>query len=217
MQRTNRASIEFSLDWQSAFGIHKDRYFARKIDFRRDIFPGDMGKHISTLQEGESYKRIFGAGELVPPFEQNLIIEFKGTQFGGNRGGNTVTPMLGRFYSQGFAWSAFGCHRVNIIPFRAIRIDNGVLVSDTNHPLVSYPLTLETKYIRRLGSIEERGGECNDIAEMVTKDGPGMQIPYPGIATDFYSTYPFPRKNEGDDTIFYKSPRLVNHLESTPI
>ena len=74
MQRTNRASIEFSLNWQSEFGIHKDRYFARKIDFRRDIFPEDMGKHISTLQEGESYKRIFGAGELVPPFEQNLII-----------------------------------------------------------------------------------------------------------------------------------------------
>jgi hypothetical protein len=217
MQKANRASIEFSVNWQSQLAIHKDRYFAGKVDFWCDIFPGDMDQHIAVLNEGECYKESFDAGVLVPPFEQNRIIEFKDVQFERKHGGNTYVPTLGWFYPRGFARSALNCFRRDFNIFRLIKMDDGVLVADTNHPLANYPLILEARYLEKLGSVEEHGGVCTDIAEMVTNRGPGMQVPYPGVATDFYSTYPFRRKNEGDDAIFYSSPRLIKHLDDTAI
>ena len=217
MQKANCASIEFSVNWQSQLAIHKDRYFAGKVDFWRDIFPGDMDQHIAALNESECYKESFDAGVLVPPFEQNRIIEFKEVQFERKHDGNTYVPTLGRFYPKGFAPSALNCFRGNFNTFRLIKMDNGILVADTNHPLANYPLILEARYLEKLGSVEEYGGVCTDIAEMVTNKGPGMQVPYPGVATDFYSTYPFRRKNEGDDAIFYSSPRLINHLDDKAI
>ena len=217
MQSSNRASIEFSVNWQSKCAIHKDRYFAGKVDFWRDIFPGDMEQHIAALHKGECYKESFDAGVLVPPFEQNRIMKFRDAQFERKHGGNTLVPALGRFYPKGLVRSALNCSRGKFNSFRLIKMDDGVLVADTNHPLANYPLTLEATYLEKLGSVEERGGVFTDIAEMVTNGGPGMQIPYPGVATDFYSTYPFRRKNEGDDATFYSSPRLINHLDDKAI
>ena len=91
------------------------------------------------------------------------------------------------------------------------------MVGDTNHPLSNYPLTLEAKLLEKLATPEERGGSSNDIADMLTSNGPGMQPPYPGTATNFYSTYPFKRMNDEDDNIFYSSPRMVNHLDDMAI
>jgi SAM-dependent methyltransferase len=71
--------------------------------------------------------------------------------------------------------------------------------------------------LEKLGPVQDYAGSCNDISEMVTNRGPGMQMPYPGIATDFYYEYPFPRKNEDDDALFYGTPRLVNHLDHKAI
>lgn len=183
----------------------------------RDIFPEGMEQHIAALQKGEYYTKSFDAGVLVPPFEQKKIVEFRDSQFERERGGNTIVPMLGRFYPKGLAWSALNCFREDFNTFRLIKMDDGILVADTNHPLAGYPLALEAGYLGKLGPVEEYGGACTDIAEMVTNGGPGMQIPYPGVATDFYSNYPFKRKNEGDDAIFYSPPRLVNHLDDTAI
>jgi SAM-dependent methyltransferase len=62
-------------------------------------------------------------------------------------------------------------------------------------------------------ALKSQSGVCKDIAELVTKDGPGMQAPYPEVKTDFYRTYPFKRSNEADDRQFYQTPRLVHHLD----
>jgi len=217
MQSANRAAIEFSIKWQSPYANHNDRYFAGKIDFRRDIFPGNVGQHISALHTNESHKESFSAGEFVPSFKQKQIIEFKERQCEGNRGKNTVIPLLGRFYPQGYAWTALNCFPQNLNPFRIIKNDHGVLGADTNHPLSLYQLTLEAKLIEKLTFVKEFGGNFNDIAEMISTNGPGMQIPYPGSPTDFYPTYPFQRMNDADDSLFYSTPRLVNHLDSTAI
>ncbi|RPI51684.1 MAG: class I SAM-dependent methyltransferase, partial [Deltaproteobacteria bacterium] len=88
MQNANRASIEFSVNWQSQCAIHKDRYFAGKVDFWNDIFPQDMEQHIAALHKGECYAKSFDAGVLVPPFEQNRIMAFRDSQFERKRGGN---------------------------------------------------------------------------------------------------------------------------------
>jgi hypothetical protein len=217
MKKANRASLEFSLIWQSDYANHKDRYFASKVDFWRDILPGGMEQHCAALHVGERYREVFHAGVLVPPYEQNKIIEFKEGMFERDQHGQTVVPKLGRFYPKGFALKVFDCFRESFTSFRLVKMESGFMVADTNHPLANFPITLEVEYVESLGAIEQHGGVCNDIADLVTKSGPGMQIPYPGVATDFYSTYPFPREDEGNDTIFYSSPRLINHLDNTAI
>ena len=128
-----------------------------------------------------------------------------------------IEPVLGRFYPQGFAWEAFNCYKGDFTPFRITAKTEGKLTGDPNHPLARYPLTLEARYVEALPSIEEHGGSCNDIAEMITQKGPGFQVPYPGTANDFYSTYPFTRMDDHTDSIFYTSPRMVNHLDKTAI
>ena len=97
------------------------------------------------------------------------------------------------------------------------KIEKGELVADTNHPLSVYPLTFEVKLIEKLSSSGDQGTIVNDITEMISTDGSGMQAPYPGISTDFYSTYPFSRINAADDRLFYQLPRLVNHLDNMAI
>jgi hypothetical protein len=44
-----------------------------------------------------------------------------------------------------------------------------------------------------------------------------MQAPYPGLATDFFFEYPFARSDPDDDGIFYRMPRLVEHLDDAAI
>ncbi len=65
-------------------------------------------------------------------------------------------------------------------------------VADTNHPLSRYPLTLEARLIEKWQPAKERGGGCNDIASVLTGNGPGMQIPYQWAAKDCYTPLPFP-------------------------
>jgi len=91
------------------------------------------------------------------------------------------------------------------------------MIADKNHPLAKFPLSIEIKIIEKLIDREERGGECNHIAEIITKDGPGFQIPHPHATTDFYNSYPFPRINNEKDNIFYNQPRFVNHLDDFAI
>lgn len=217
MEKANRASLEFSIQWQSFHAHHNDRFFSVKTDFWRDFFPGNMAKKISVLQPGESHSESFGAGVLVPRFQQNNIIRFREKLFESKRGETVITPRAGRFYPQGFAWSPLRCFPESFIPFRVIKVDNDMLVGDKNHPLATYPLELTATFIEKSKSVEERGGACNDIAEMATTNGPGMQIPHPDYPSDFYSDYPFSRENNENDSVFYEAPRLVNHLDDMAI
>ena len=217
MQRANRASIEFSLTWQSGRARHCERLYVPTVDFWRDMFPGELGAVTAALQPGQSATETFDAGVLVPAHEDRKIIRFKEAQFDRLQGGRSLTPRLGRFYPQGFAWSALGCFRGDYTPFRLVGLDEGVMVADTNHPLARFPLTLVAAYVEKLGPIEERGGTCNHIAEAVTNGGPGMQIAYPEAPTDFYTPYPLPRRNDASDADFYREPRMVAHLDATAI
>lgn len=217
MKRAGRASIEFSLKWQSPVADHTDRQFAPGIDLWRDLFPGRMGQKVSDLQAGERCAESFGPGELFPPFDQRRIVSFRESQFGKKRGNQVVVPRVGRFYPQGLAWTALNAYPQTLTPFRIIAIENDTIVADTNHPLARYSVSLETVRIENLRSAEKRGGASNDIAEKVTGGGPGMQAPHPETETDFYAGYPFARGNEADDRIFYQDPRMVHHLDQTAI
>lgn len=72
--------MEFSLRWRSQDATHNDRYFAPKVDFWRDIFPGTMEQPVASLDEGKCYEENFGPGELVLAFKQKNVIQFRASQ-----------------------------------------------------------------------------------------------------------------------------------------
>jgi SAM-dependent methyltransferase len=216
MERLNLASIEFSLQWESSYARHRDRHFVDKVHFWRDIFPDNLGKHLALLQPGETCKEDYDAGVLVHPFDQQRVRTFTNEQFK-NYMQEPVIPQVGKFYPQGWAWRALHCFPQNTIPFRVVDRHKELYVADTNHPLSRYPLTLEARLIKTWQAAKERGGGCNDIATVVTGDGPGMQIPYQWTTKDCYSPYPFHRQNDDDDSRFYETPRMVKHLDDTAI
>ncbi len=214
MAKANRASFEFTLSWQSAVAQHRDRLFSDKIDFWRDIFPDTMESDIRKLQEGETASATFAAGVLVPPFAKGQVFRFPASAFETKQRDRTLVPRLGRFYPQGFAWSAMNCYKGDFTPFRLVGMDENALTADTNHPLARYPLTLDARYISNLGDRAERGGVCNHIGELATLRGPGMQAAYPGLDTDFHAEEPLPRRNAADDAVFYAAPRMLPHLDA---
>lgn len=217
MQKVNLASIAFTMRWMSRHATHNDRHFISKVDFRRDIFPGKLGQSLSYLEVGEKYSEHFDPGELVAPYTPDGVKEFTDGQFKGSSDTNKIIPVCGRFYPQGYGWRALQCFPQNSAPMRILKHDNGVIVADTNHPLSAYSLTLDAQITEKWSSSEEHGGSCNNISGMITSSGPGMQVAYPGLAADFYSTYPFRRINDGDDGLFYKMPRMVKHIDDVAI
>lgn len=191
MDKAKSAACEFSLRWQSEVARHHERFFAPPIRGGQDALPRSM--------------KTFAAGELVPTHAPARVVTFATEDFATNQRGMTIEPRCGRFYPQSLARAALGCEAGNALPFRIIGKTDATLSGDCNHPLSRYPLTLQTG----------NSGTVKDIAAMVTANGPGMQAPYPGVATDFYSCYPFTRMDGRKDSLFYASKRLVQHLDST--
>ena len=210
-----RAAIEFSLQWQSQYARHNDRLYAEKIDFWRDYFPGNLQQNIAALLPGETCREAFGPGCLVPAFSDKKVIRFSKNLFAGNNPGTKTSPEPGRFYPQCYAWRALNSFPENAIPFRLIGASEDTLVADTNHPLAGFPLVIEASMVQGMESAIQRGGASNDIAELLTINGPGMQVPDARCGIPPYGSYPFGRNDEEDDSSFYRLPRFVHHLDST--
>ena len=211
----NRAIIEFSLQWQSQYGHHNDRRYAEKIDFWRDFFPGSLRQNIAALSPGDSCREAFDAGILVPEYTEKKIIEFPRNLFVDGTNGKIASALPGKFYPQNYAWKALNSFPENITPFRLIAASAKTLVADTNHPLARFPLTVEATMIQAIQTATQRGGAANDIAELLTINGPGMQVPDVRCVINPYGSYPLTRKSQEEESAFYRLPRFVHHLDST--
>ncbi len=210
-----RAIVELSLQWQSQYARHNERWYTEKIDFWRDFFPGSLQQNIADLLPGDTCREAFEAGVLVPEYTEKKVIEFSKKNFGGTNTREVKRLELGNFYPQSYAWKALHSFPDNATPFRLIEASAKSLVADTNHPLARFPLAIETSMIHSMATATQRGGASNDIAELLTINGPGMQVPDARCAITPYASYPLARSNEEDDSEFYRSPRLVHHLDST--
>lgn len=212
---TKRAIVEFSVQWQSPYTTHRDRVYAGKIDFWRDFFPGNMHDGIMALNIGEKYVEQFAPGILVPPYSNNHVRHIKKKDFGKDRAAGAVTPVDGRYYPKDLAWKQLNCFPGDTTPFRIIGATETSLVADTNHPLARYALTVAAQILDVQKIAVQRGGSLTDIADLICQNGPGMQIPTEKAEMSMYGAYPFQRANDTGDTEFYRTPRLVQHLDDT--
>lgn len=208
MDKTNRAAVEFSLSYTSEIGRHTDRIYVEKVDFWRDIIPGSLGKQLETSKLNETIIENFPSGTIIKEFDKKLIRCFKKELFN-----EDITPQPGRYYPVGHAWRGFDSFPNTAEPFRLMALENGSLVGDRNHPLAQKNVEISAKKLAVLSETNQRGGAINDIAELVSSNGPGMELPDQFDLHQTFGEEPFKRANN-DDKNFYLQPRLTGHIDS---
>ena len=211
------ADILYTLCYESDCGAHTDRYYARGVNFWRDILPEDLYGRLMGKQAGDTVTLPMPAGLVYPAHDPQQVIRIPMSRFRGRLpNGTRVSPRRGRYYPKGLLDGLPGIFPQNIEPFRCIEVDSSQLIVDLNHPLAATDtrLTAEIRDVRLKGA--ERGGTSIDWFGSLTS-GPGMQIRSRRSDTDFFSQTPFERSDESPDERFYRLPRFVNHLDDQAI
>jgi len=217
MTKTKVTSIEFALNWESPYAGHTDRFYFPRISFWRDVFPGKFEEELASLTPGEKITEHFDAGILVDPFDPKQSHRISVRQIDRHFDGqNNIEVREGRFYPRGMILGV-GTFPEDIRPCRLFDNQGSAWTVDLNHPLAGFALTLTATITEEYPEKEERGGLCNDIAYSTTDNGPGLQASLPDRDTDFFSDNPFDRQDKNNDSQFYSTPRLVDHIDSTAI
>ena len=211
------ANVKFEMQWKSSRAVHTEIYEAQGLNIWRDCLPETLLKQLVGKSEGETITTHFEPGVITSGYDPRKTFAVKLSQFNQYfNSDKTVEPQIGRFYPKGLLKEVAGVFPQNFQPFRLVGVQNGQLEVDFNHPLAKAAIQLRTS-IKKIGArTAERGGRCNDWAEIFTK-GPGMQTRWENKPTDFFSDRPFHKKDNSPDPIFYKTPRLVQHIDDTAI
>ena len=212
--RTSKISADFTMRWQSDYANHIDSQFIDNINIWRDFFPPEIEQQLAGCAAETAISHSFSTGEILPAFSRTDVHTVKPHQFNRNFSSQVrLEPRLGRFYPKGIFENIPGNNSSNYQPCRIIGLDNDSITTDFNHPMATRKLDIDTRIVRIWDGGQERGGRCNDIIEMLTTNGPGMQARYNTNATDFWSDDPFSRQDPSPDEAFYAHPRLVDHLD----
>jgi SAM-dependent methyltransferase len=211
------ASIEFTLKWNKNGINHEDRLYAYRVNFWRDILPPKFRENVMGAATGDRLAQSYAPGEIVPTSSPRAIHPVVRRNIDGRlNDGTTYTPRYGRFYPRGILHGVSGVFRGNVEPFRCSAVDADGIEADFNHPLADLDLTVEARVADVRAKFEEHGGTLNDWGEQITS-GPGMQARCNGHPTDFFASQAFMREDPQDDRIFYRQPRMVQHIDSRAI
>lgn len=219
VDKTSQLSLEFTLRWAGATARHEERFFAEKVSVWRDVFPGDMHNQLVGKKVGDTVATEIRARQFFAPHSRQLLRTIKPRQFAPPAGyhHNAADPLPGRFYPQCYLREVPGVYRVSTAPCRFLTLRPDGMLFDLNHPLAGKQLTLAAT-IRSINHVRiERGGRCEAWLESICNGGPGMQEQSPYGATAFLHGEPFKRDDDRPDSIFYQTPRLVQHLDDTAL
>jgi SAM-dependent methyltransferase len=101
-----------------------------------------------------------------------------------------------------------------MFPVRIVDIYQDTISVDFNHPLARHDLDIGVEIVDIFPPSDEHGGRCSDAIETTLANGPGMQLPVPETATDFFVENAIRRIDEDTDDVFYQQPRMVHHLDA---
>ena len=211
------ADILFTLTYDSPSASHTERYFARGVNFWRDILPEDAYRAVMGRGVGDSIAIPLSAGQVYPPHQTSQVLTLPMSRLRKRMpNGTRIRLQSGRYYPKGLLEGLTGIFPQNNEPFRCIDFDASQLTVDMNHPLaaVKAKLSADIKDVRFKGV--ERGGTSIDWLGNLTT-GPGMQIRSATDGTDFFSRRPFERSDESPDERFYRQPRFVNHIDDRAV
>ena len=214
MERSDYAILNAAIRWRSTDAEHVDHRYLGAVGPLRDCLPGQLG---ACLESGASYsacRESFSAGRLVPPVEGALVRTIDRRLFKSRpRPRIQVVPQVGRFYPMYFLENEARPASEERRPFRILSMDDQRMIVDANHPLAGFPLEFEAR-VERWVEAPADPAVCPDVTIRLTAGGPGMQAELREGETDFYSNEPFSREDAAKDTEFYRTPRLVQHIDS---
>lgn len=212
------ARLRFDLEWESPQARHRDSCVIARVNFWRDLLPPEIAEGLLDQPRGSRVEHHFAAGELVPTWREDHCLRAHRRQFNGAfTGHELVQPRLGRFYPRAILRDLSGALPDDRHPIRLVELAPEGLRADCNHPLAEFPLALGATIEDIWAPGPERGGRCQELADRVTAQGPGMQARWRDMPTDFWSDQPFVRRDPRPDPEFYQGPRLVDHLDRTAI
>ena len=190
LERTNSrvmSAMAFSLQWESEHARHCDQLIAPKLNLWRDILPFELEPDLMDKPVNHVASRRFDPGQLIVPYQSDLCFNLSQRAFHRDlRRNNHIEPRSGRFYPRAFIGGSRGIFPEEILPFRICRVSDDMICCDLNNPLADKVLDLQVRILDIWEAREEHGGSCNDVAEMITANGPGMQARWRGEPTDFW-------------------------------
>ena len=206
-------AMEFALQWHSGHARHTDCLVEQKLNLWRDILPPGLVADLEGKPVGHTHTERFAPGTLIAPYRGADCLRVPTGAFNRRyRKRGYVVPRVGRFYPIGFIAGVRGLFSQDATPFRVGEVGEQLTI-DLNHPLAHRELTLVSRILDIWSAGDERGGRCNEVGELVTAGGPGMQARWRGQPTDFWSDIPFIRSAPGPDAEFYRNPRFVDHID----
>ena len=221
MDKKTLAKLRCELRWESAIAKHCDCFSTARLNLWRDFFPPQLENDLMGRSPGEQTRYSFAPGELVEPTSLRQCFPLKSHQFNhrfGNKG--WIEQRNGRFYPRGMLQEISTIFVEDRHPFRLVKLADkteteSAFYADLNHPLASYSLDLQITITGIWAQGEQRGGRSQDVAALLTDNGPGMQTRWRDQPTDFWSDMPFMRRDCRADLAFYDQPRLIAHLDQT--
>ncbi len=212
----SRATVQFTLTWNSTATQHIERLWANPVSFWRDILDPGLVSKLKGKDAGDHASVTIPANRFPFPYEEHKKIVIRADQFQGFDGnGDPLVPSMGRFYPQGMLHGVGNVFTVSTAPCRYLGQQGDRLIFDLNHPLAGHDLQLQAAIITLHPGQKERGGRCEDWLERIAADGPGMQARLPGADSWLTVNDHFLRRDNRPDELFYQQPRLVHHLDST--
>ncbi len=212
----SRATMEFSLTWNSDGTTHIEQLYANPVSFWRDVLDPHLVKGLLGRSVGDRSLVQIPMDRFPNPYDSRKKILIQPDQFQGTDGkGMRLIPAPGRFYPQGMLRGVGGVYNESGRPCRFLGREGDHLLFDLNHPLAGRDLTLQAEIVGMYPPQKERGGRCEDWLEQISTDGPGMQARLAGQDGALFAKENFQRLDEQLDSVFYQQPRLVHHLDST--
>ena len=207
-------AMMFSIGWQSAIASHTDQVAACRLDLWRDLLPFELEPELMGRPVDHVARYRYRAGELIVPYQPELCFNVSRRAFNRDFRQVNLQPRAGRFYPRALISGCRGILPEEMLPFRVSQVTGDMIGCDLNNPLADKPLELQARILDIWAPGEEHPGSCYDVAEMLTRNGPGMQARWRALETDFWQDEPFARADETPDSRFYAAPRLVQHVDS---
>ena len=214
---SQQAAIELLIEWEIDGRRHHNREYFEKISFWRDIFPGSLSLKLPD-SGGNWVSETFPPGELVPRWSQEHLhtVNRKDLKLH-RRHGPAIEIQRGRHYPRFIAAGTAGIFDGDMQPLRITELDEHSATIDLNHPLSRSPVTVAARIVIDLGAGPERGGRCTEVLMDALNAGIGLETLYPPEETGFMSDSSFKRMDDREDSLFYETERLVQHLDRTAI
>lgn len=212
------AAVTLSVNWSDGRATHVNQLHVEKFSVWReaDLLPAEIGSRIPGMRSGDEAGAMRHAGGLVAPWDNSREITTQSARFDRHyRRGLDVRPRLGRSYPQGFLHGVKGIFKEAIQPFRITGLSEDHLEADLNHPLARFDTEVRFHLNEVLPGYDRRGGRCvSPLDDLLLY--PGLAAPLAnGQETDYGDNAEGKsRMDDRVDAVFYKKPRMVQHLDS---